>query len=275
MAESISPVAAVILSLYRNDRIAYVQEAIESLYAQSRPADIFVRFDGPVDPAVRDYLVEEYRSGKIAYLDASDENLGLARSLNLLLDVVRKRGYTYIARMDGDDVSVPARFEKQIAFLQTHPDIDVVGGAIEEFSDEMAYHKIVRYPHEHDAMRAMFAKRVPLAHVTAMFRERFFEKAGHYPTQSPTNEDTLMWMEGFAHGCRFANVPDVMVRVRVGRAFFGRRGGLRKAWSDFKDRLRVIRTLGYNITAYGYAVAMLAINLSPPWLKKILYTRLR
>jgi glycosyltransferase involved in cell wall biosynthesis len=263
------------MSLYRLDRIEYVQAAIESLEAQTLRGDLFVQCDGPIDLHVREYLEKLHASGMIVHLGTRSDNLGLAYSLNELLDVVASQGYTFIARMDADDLSLPKRFEKQVAFLEAHPDVDVVGGAIEEFSDEIAYRKIVRYPLKHDAMRAFFAKRVPLAHVTAMFRARFFDKAGYYPTQSPTNEDTLMWMEGFAHGCRFANLPDVLVRVRVGRDFFGRRGGIQKAWNDFKDRLLVIRTLRYNVTTYGYAVAMLGIHLSPRWLKKFFYLRLR
>jgi len=62
--------------------------------------------------------------------------------------------------------------------MQSHPDIDVVGGCIEEFSDEINYHKTVCYPIEHYEMFELFSMRVPLAHVTAMFKTSFFEKAG-------------------------------------------------------------------------------------------------
>jgi hypothetical protein len=124
-------------------------------------------------------------------------------------------------------------------------------------------------------MFARFRSRVPLAHVSAFFRRSFFEKAGRYPLDSPTNEDTLLWMKGFAAGCRFANLPDVLVRVRVSPAFFRRRGGVRKALSDLRDRIRVIRTLGYNVDAYLYALALFCVNLAPGRLKKLLYKRFR
>ncbi len=96
-----------------------------------------------------------------------------------------------------------------------------------------------------------------------------------YPTTSPTNEDTLLWMNGFKSGCRFANIPEVLVKVRVNRAFFGRRGGLAKAWSDLKDRVQVINTLGYNKRAYWYALALFGVNIAPPKIKEFLYKRLR
>ena len=266
---------AVLLSVYKNDRLSRCKEALETLYAQSEPGDIFVQIDGPIDAEFENFLEKESKRGRLAYLGRRSENLGLATSLNELLDQVRAAKYEYIARMDADDLSIPNRFEKQLRYLKEHPEVDVVGGSIEEFTDDGSYRKIVRYPLTHEEMFDFFKKRVPLAHVTAMFRRSFFEKAGLYPTSSPTNEDTLLWMKGFAAGCRFANLPDVLVKVRVSKDFFSRRGGVRKSWSDFQDRLEVIRTLGYNWDAYFYAIAMLGVNLSPGFVKKILYTKLR
>ncbi|WP_292660622.1 glycosyltransferase [Nitratifractor sp.] len=266
---------AVILSVYRGDRLKFLREALESLYRQEPFPALYVQCDGPVDPEIEKYLETERVRGRIAYLGRRRENLGLAKSLNELLERVMEEGHEYIARMDADDIAVPDRFRKQLRYLETHPEIDVVGGAIEEFSDDGGYHKIVCYPPEHKQMYLFFRKRVPLAHVSAMFRRSFFEKAGYYPTPSPTNEDTLLWMRGFAAGCRFANLPDILVKVRISNDFFLRRGGGRKAWSDFCDRLAVIRTLGYNWDAYFYAVAMLGVNLAPGFVKKILYKKLR
>ena len=263
------------MSVYRGDEPGRLREALESLYAQNPPADIFVQLDGPVAPEIERLLEKEREAGKIFHLGVRKENRGLAVSLNELLDEVLKRGYEYVARMDADDISLPGRFEKQYGFMRNHPDIDVVGGAIEEFSEDGTYRKIVRYPLRHDEMFDFFKKRVPLAHVTAFFRRSFFEKAGNYPTTSPTNEDTLLWMKGFASGCCFANISDTIVWVRVSSGFFGRRGGVTKALGDLRDRIEVIRTLGYNFDAYFYAFAVFFVNISPGWLKKILYKRLR
>ena len=263
------------LSVYRNDRLPRCKEALESLYAQSEPSDIFVQVDGPIGSELEAFLVKEREEGRLAYLGRRSENIGLAASLNELLNRVMAAGYEYIARMDADDISIPDRFGKQLHYLTEHPDVDVLGGSIEEFTDDRSYHKIVHYPLEHEHMFRFFKKRVPLAHVTAMFRRTFFEKAGFYPTSSPTNEDTLLWMKGFTAGCGFANLPDVLVKVRVSKDFFSRRGGVRKAWNDFRDRLEVIHTLGYNLDAYFYAVAMLGVNLAPSFVKKILYKKLR
>ena len=266
---------AVIISVYKNDTLQNLQEALHSLYEQTFTADIFVQQDGHVQKEVAVYLDDELQKKKIVYMGKRNENKGLAYSLNELLSILLEKGYEYIARMDADDISLPHRFEKQYRFMQNNKDIDVVGGYIEEFSINASYNKIVHYPLIHKEMYHFFEKRVPLAHVSAFFRRSFFEKAGLYPTSSPTNEDTLLWMKGFQAGCKFANIPEVMVRVRVSEAFFGRRGGMKKAWSDFNDRMKVINTLRYNTSAYFYALILFIVNIAPPKIKKFLYKRLR
>jgi glycosyltransferase involved in cell wall biosynthesis len=263
------------MSVYRGDSLLYFKEAMKSLYSQTQIVDIYVQQDGKISEELRTYLLKEKQVGNIAYLGEREKNKGLAFSLNELLLIVLDSDYEYLARMDADDISISERIALQYTFMEENRDIDVLGGYIEEFSNDGSYHKIVQYPLKHDEMYQFFAKRVPLAHVTAFFRRNFFEKAGFYPVESPTNEDTLLWMRGFKNGCRFANIPEVLVKVRVSSAFFSRRGGINKAWSDLNDRILVIKTLGYNTSSYFYALALFFVNIAPAKIKQFLYKRLR
>jgi len=265
---------AVIMSVYAGDNLIFLKESLNSLYKQTKRADIYIWLDGQIGLEMKNFLYTELEIKNIIFIGESEKNLGLACSLNSLLKVVLEK-YEYIARMDADDISISNRFEKQFLFMQEHKNVDVVGGCIEEFSLELDYRKKVCYPLTHDDMFIFFKKRVPLAHVSAFFRNSFFEKAGLYPTYSLTNEDTLLWMNGFKNECKFANIFNVLVKVRVSKSFFGRRGGIKKAWSDFKDRLLVTKTLGYNMSSYFYAFAMFLVNISPAVIKKFLYMRLR
>jgi len=265
---------AIIMSVYKNDNLHDLKEALESLYAQTEKADIFIQQDGCLSNELESYLDIELEREHITYLGKRDENFGLAYSLNELLKKVLLN-YEYIARMDADDISTSRRIELQYNFLKQNDKLDIVGGYIKEFGDGFAYEKVVKYPLEHNKMFAFFSKRVPLAHVSVMYKNSFFKKVGFYPTSSLTNEDTLMWMMGFDKGCIFANIPEILVKVRVNKDFFTRRGGLKKSWNDLKDRLMVIKVLGYNFSSYGYAFALFLINLMPGNIKKILYKRLR
>ena len=266
-----------LLTVYQNDRLPAFQSALESLYGQSLSSfDIYVQEDGPVDKEIHDYLTDELACQRITFLGTRDENKGFDYSLNELIDRAMHLKYDYMVRMDADDIAVSDRLERQLSFMESHPEVDVCGTFIEEFGEDINYIKLVKYPLSHQAMLRFFQKRVPIAHVSAFFRCSYFKKAGLYETQGHWNNgDTLMWMKGFAANCQFANIDYIGVKVRVNQDFFSRRGGLKKAWSDFKNRLTVNHTLGFGPLAYGYACSTFVVNLLPSTMKKYAYKYLR
>jgi len=266
-----------LITVYQNDNLPAFQAAMESLYDQSfHDFDIFVQEDGLVDKQIHTYLVDQLQYQRIAFLGTRNENKGFDHSLNELIERAMLLKYDYMVRMDADDISKSERLERQFNFMQSHPDVDICGTFIEEFGENIDYNKVVKYPMNHQAMLRFFQKRVPIAHVSAFFRRRYFDQAGLYETKGHWNNgDTLMWMKGFAANCQFANIDYIGVKVRVNRDFFGRRGGLKKAWSDFKNRLTVNRTLGFGPLAYGYACATFVVNLLPSTMKKYAYKYLR
>ena len=103
-------------------------------------------------------------------------------------------GYEFIACMDADDISELNRFEKQIAYLEAHSDVDLVGGTINEIdANGNNRGKVTRYPCKPEDCRAFFAKRNPVAHPTVIFRKSFLDKTGwHYPNDFERNEDTRL-----------------------------------------------------------------------------------
>ena len=187
-------------------------------------------------------------------------------------------GYKYIARMDADDVSMRNRFTMQLAYLMGHPEIDMVGGAINEIDERGCdRNKIIKYPYNPAECRRFFAKRNPVAHPAVMFRRSFFEKTGwHYPTDFVRNEDTRLWLEGYKHGCKIANLPDVVLNFRITDDMFKkRRNGKDFAKSQLQLRKLIIKDLKYCPMAYVYAYAMYFLMISPSWLLKFAYKILR
>ncbi|SMC09968.1 glycosyltransferase [Nitratiruptor tergarcus] len=268
--------SCVIMSVYKNDKLEYVREALNSLYNQKLKADIFIKIDGEIDKELEEFLVSEKEKGKIKYLDRRKENRGLAYSLNELIEKGLELNYNYFFRMDADDINNLDRFKKQIEFMEKNKNIDVCGTYIKEIGDGLDYEKLVKYPLNHDEMFDFFKKRVPLAHVSVCFRDSYFKKAGLYPENGHiSNEDTLMWLKGFQSGCHFANIPYIGVNVRVNKDFFNRRRGIKKVWYDLKNRIEVVRTLEYGLFGYIYSIGMFFINILPPSVKKLAYKTLR
>lgn len=268
---------SVIISLYKKDCLEYVKLSVESILNQTfNNFDLYLLYDGPIASDVDCFLSSI--SDERLHIRKRDENKGLAYSLNELLEDIYPKGYEYIARMDADDIAEQNRFHKQIDFLASNPEIDVVGGAINEIDENgNNLNHIVKYPITPEECFRFFSKRNPFAHPTVMFRRSFFEKTGcFYPTEYIRNEDTGLWLEGFKHGVKGANLSDVTLNFRVTNAMFTqRRNGSVFAKCQLQLRKKINKELGYGIISYVYAYAMYLLMISPSWLLRIAYKVLR
>lgn len=264
---------AVMLPVYKNDSPAYLAKATESILYQSyRNVHMYIGVDGPVGEELHNYLDSLDKQNEVGIV-WFPENRGLACVLNDLVAICKKEGYDYYARMDADDISEKNRFEKQVTYLEEHPDVDVVGGAIEEIdSNDQLRGKHVEYPLTHEECRKFFRYRDCLAHPAVMFRARYFEKVqSGYRNEYRKNQDTMLWFDGFMNGCVFANLKDTVLHFRVNDDFYNRRNGWKRAKQMLCDRLKMNKALGYDISANLFALAMFCMTVSPSWVKKFLY----
>lgn len=266
-------VISVLLPVYKNDRPEYLLKSVGSILSQKNcDFHIFIGIDGPVGEELRRVLNDLAESERVE-LVWFDKNRGLACVLNDLISLSKKGEYQYYARMDADDIALPDRFQKQIKFLEEHPAVDVVGGAIEEIDGkDQLRGKKVEYPLTHEACKKFFRYRDPLAHPAVMFRARYFEKvADGYRKEYRKNQDTMLWFDGFVNGCVFANISDVILNFRVNENFYNRRNGWKRAKQMLVDRRKMNKALHYDVSANLFAIAMFCMTISPAWVKKLLY----
>lgn len=269
---------SVILPVYKNDKPEYVTLSVNSiLYQTYQDIELNIGVDGPIGVELGEIL-RSYEADDRVVVHWFEYNRGLAVVLNDLLEYSFKNGFKYIARMDADDISMPDRLDKQMVFLRANPDIDVVGGAIEEI-DEVgnSRDKVIVYPYSSEECKDFFAKRNPHAHPTVVFRKSFFDKAGcMYRPEYRQNQDTMLWLDGMKSGTKHANIPDVVLKFRFTDSLFKkRRNGLAFAKKQLKDRLMINRTLGYGLSADIFGYMMFCLLVSPPWLKKLAYRLFR
>lgn len=269
---------AVILPVYKNDRVSWLRDSVDSLLNQSVKGQIFIGVDGPVSEDLFELLKGIEHQEQVSVIRFK-ENRGLACVLNDLLEICFQEGFDYIARMDADDISLTDRMEKQLLFLKTHPLVDVVGGAICEIDEEgMSRNKTVIYPVTSEECRVFFARRNPHAHPAVMFRKSFFDKLGgkKYRPEYRQNQDTMLWYDGMMAGTKHANLLDVVLNFRMTDAMFKkRRNGWAFAKKQYKDRLMINRGLGYGWKADVYGFAMFCMLVSPVWVKKMAYRYFR
>ena len=265
---------AVIMSLYKSDSLEYVTLAVNSILNQTyKDFDYYIQYDGYVKEDVDAFL--SGLDDKRIRIYRRDENKGLAQSLNDLLAVVMPAGYEYIARMDADDISLPERFEKQLAFMESHAECDAVGcWAIEINSDGSEYYK-KQMPVTYEECRRFFMQRDCMIHPTVMFRRSYIEKAGLYSLNTYFGEDTMMWAQGFAAGCKFANVPEYLFKFCLNDDFFNRRRGWKHAKGILTLRWKVNKMLHYPVKAYLYAIAYAGAKMMPTKVLNMIYKKAR
>lgn len=221
---------SVLISVYRNDNPDYFTKAIYSISSlqTKQPKEIVLVVDGPVSPSLDESIKsieQEIKSIKVLRLK---ENVGLGLALQQGLLITSNE---IVARMDSDDIAVPNRFEKQLEYLNANPDVAIVGGEIDEFIDDteniVGRRKVPCLP---DEINKYIKSRCPFNHMTVMFRKSQVLSCGNYKPWH-FNEDYYLWIRMAEAGCKFANLPETLVNVRVGEEMYRRRGG----WKYFKS----------------------------------------
>ncbi|MGY5674099.1 glycosyltransferase [Vibrio cincinnatiensis] len=154
---------SVLLSVYKAETSLFLQQAIESIYHQQtlKPSQIVIVKDGPL-PEPLEEVLEHYKSNlqDVLTVISLSKNVGLGAALN---EGLVHCNYDLIARMDTDDVALPDRFEKQVAFMQENPNVIACSGVIEEwdsaFTEQLGSRKL---PLEHNDIVKFAKSRSPL-----------------------------------------------------------------------------------------------------------------
>lgn len=214
---------SVLMSIYKCDKADEVKYALDSVLNQTRkPDQIVLVLDGPVTEKLHDLVYGYADREPTIELVPLEKNVGLGKALSIGLTYCR---HEYVARMDSDDYSLPERFEKQIAFLEAHPEVDVLGGQIAEYDSMMERELAVRtVPLTMEDIEARMKSRNGMNHVTVMYKKSAVLAAGNYQ-HCPYFEDYYLWCRMIKAGYRFSNLDTVLVNVRTGEGMYQRRGG--------------------------------------------------
>jgi len=197
---------SVLLPVYNSE--SFVGDAIDSILNQSFvDFELVIVNDGSTDGS--EQIIQSFSDPRIVYLE-NHQNCGLVATLNTGL--ARASG-VYIARMDADDISCKNRFEKQFAFLGEHPEIGIVGGAIQEITSSGRNTSIHSFPLSHDLIAWSLCFRNPIAHPTVMIRKEILNSVGGYPKEYIIPEDYHLW-SNLISTTRFANLPDTVLNYR-------------------------------------------------------------
>lgn len=214
---------SVLMSLYDKEQPEFLRQCLLSLVKQTLPADeIVLVFDGEINVSL-ETVVQGFLDKLPVKIVQLPQNLGLGQALAVGLTHCT---HEWVFRMDTDDICIEKRFAQQITFIQNHPNISVIGGQIVEFERYIDKGKRARtVPVTHQAIIHYAKSRNPINHMSVAFQKSAVLAVGNY-RHAPLYEDYDLWVRLLQAGYEFANLPKVLVYVRVGEAMYGRRGGL-------------------------------------------------
>lgn len=195
---------SVLMPIYRTDE-RFLREAVESVLAQTfADFEFLILDDSPDDDRAR--VVAEFSDPRIKYVK-NDRNIGISASRNKLLDLA---GGEYLAVFDHDDVCRPDRLEKQVAWLDAHPECGVVGGWTRLTSNG----SVNTYPEDDRDIRRRMMLKPTVWHPASMIRASVLKEHGiRYEAEYSPVEDYMLWMKLLPH-TKFHNLQEVVMDYR-------------------------------------------------------------
>ena len=240
-----------------------LDEAIESILEQTYQNWQFIICDDCSTDGTYTKLLQYKESHPEKFIIIQNEkNSKLAYSLNHCLKYADGE---YIARMDADDIALPDRFEKQVAYLDSHPDMAVVGTSMMRFDENGDFGELASYQNPD---KYILKTAVPYFHATILMRREAMEKIGGYTVAKRTErgQDLDLWFKFYAKGFEGANLAECLYRVREDRAAIKRRK-LKYDICFVKTRLIGFKMLGFPFKWKLYAFKPVISHFIPYKLK--------
>ena len=262
---------SVLISVYKNEKADYFNEALESILKQKlKPSEVVIVKDGPLTIELND-VIEKFISkyNNLFKIVNIEKNVGLGEALKIGLTNCSNE---LVARMDSDDICLYDRFYLQIEEFKKNENLIMVGGQIAEFkrnSNEIVAKRNV--PIKYEEVVQFARRRNPFNHVTVMFKKNKVLDVGNYENV-PYFEDYYLWVKMLQAGYEMKNINKDLVYVRVGDGMMKRRGGISYARSHIYFENRIYR-LGF-ISLFTYitnCIIRIGVSIIPEKQRGFLY----
>ena len=205
-----NPVVSVIMATF-NEPVRYIKESIESILNQTFTNFEFIIIDDSTNPETIE-AINSYAEDDRIIIIREKSRMGFTRALNEGLKMAKGQ---FIVRMDGDDISLKNRLEKQLEYLISHKEIDILGGNMLIINESGTVVSQRNYPTNGLSLQFSAIFRSPVAHPTVMFRRSIVENHLFYDETFTKAEDTEYWFRLRNKGFTIANLPVNLLRFRI------------------------------------------------------------
>ena len=244
---------AVLIPVYNEP--GCMAATLRSLCGQGVPFTLVLVDDGSVPPLAVDVSHLDYP----VVLLRMPKNGGIEKALNAGLEYIDHVGFELVARVDAGDRCAPTRLARQVAFLDAHPDVHLVGSNVEwrRDDDSLAFDRQLPTAHA-DISRALHHV-VCLLHPTVMFRASVVREVGPYSYAYPAAEDyEFFWR--IARRYRVANIPEMLHTQRFHSGSISIRNRRRQLRTKLRIQLEYFRAME-PLSYYGVAKTLALMSL--------------
>ncbi|TRX34835.1 glycosyltransferase [Flavobacterium sp. ZT3R18] len=233
-----SPKITVLMPVYNCE--LYIQEAVDSVLNQTfTDFEFLIIDDASTDATVA--IIKKYNDPRIQLIQ-KPENSGYTNSLNHGLSIAKGE---YIARMDGDDISLPERFAKQVAFLDANQDVVLCG----TFYSIIGTEKGITVPENFEDIKLALLRKCCFGHPTVMIRKKSLDKlVVIYDVSKEPAEDYDLWIRLLAIG-KLHNLQEVLLNYRVHDSQVSQKRDKQQINSALEARLNILQYLDCTIEA--------------------------
>lgn len=253
------PRVSILMTIY--DAGAYLRLAMDSLLSQSfSDWELVAVENGSTDGSKQVMAAYAAADPRIRVIDL-DKNIGRTPALNVALREARGE---LIAILDADDIALPQRLEHQIAFMDSHPGVVLLGGWARLIDGEGKETGALRHPSDPEQLKDCLAYANPFMHSASMYRRETALAVGGYPEHYAYAQDFALWLALLERGDGAVLPEDLLLfrehagsattsplfalaKARDGIILFKRAMALRPYSADArrKARLNMARYRGY------------------------------
>lgn len=258
---------SVIMATYNCENTLH--KAIDSILAQTYEDWEFVICDDKsTDNTYQILLQYQQRYPNKFVVIQNEVNSKLPFSLNHCLQYASGE---YIARMDGDDISMPQRLQKQVEYLEQHPECAVIGTSMIRFDENGEYAEFGIYEAVKNPNKYTLMSQVPFCHATIMMRKVVYDALEGYTVSKRTErgQDVDLWFRFYALGYSGENLIEPLYKVCEDRAAIKRRKFKYQIYAT-QTRIRGFRMLNYPIHRYYLAVTPILSYFVPRKIKLLI-----
>ena len=265
------PKVSVLIPAYNAEK--YLGEAIESILNQTfTDFECIIIDDCSTDSTWK--IIQKYAKKDSRIVGVKNEkNLGIAGNRNKLKKLAKGE---YVMWQDADDISMQNRMQQQVAILDNDSSIGIVGGYIEQFSEDKTF-TVRKYSDNDSELRNKIFRYSPVAQPASMIRKKVLDEVGDYDLNYPPAEDLDMSFR-IGKNYKFTNIQDIVLKYRENHAgaTFTRLKTMELATMSI--RLRYANSKEYNMRLSDHIYNILqyvSIFIIPPKLKISLFNFLR